>query len=425
MIARSDYINYLNKFKDMPLIKVIWGVRRCGKSTLFLQYIEYLKSNDIDDDHIIFINFEDLEYEEYTDYKTLYNYLNKRIIDSKKYYIFLDEIQNVEKYEKTVDSLLVKGNCDIYITGSNTYMLSSELSTLLSGRYIEIKMFPLSFKEYVSYYKDVNNDYEDLFNKYISSSSYPFSINFKEENMLNKYLEDIYNSIIIKDISLRIKKLDISLLHRIVKFMFDSIGSILSINNIANKLSSDGYKIDNKTVSKYIEVLIESMLFYKVERYDVKGKNILSSLEKYYVVDIGIRRIKLGRNYSDLGHIIENIVYLELMRRNYNVYIGYFTNAEIDFVAIKNGEIEYYQVCLSLLNEEVLKREVKSLKMINDNYPKYIISMDKVGTNYNIDGIKHINLVDWLLDRYWIIMLLTKAAWFINVIVIIISHIVQ
>lgn len=397
MIARSDYINYLNKFKDMPLIKVICGVRRCGKSTLFLQYIEYLKSNDIDDDHIIFINFEDLEYEEYTDYKTLYNYLNKRIIDSKKYYIFLDEIQNVEKYEKTVDSLLVKGNCDIYITGSNTYMLSSELSTLLSGRYIEIKMFPLSFKEYVSYYKDVNNDYEDLFNKYISSSSYPFSINFKEENMLNKYLEDIYNSIIIKDISLRIKKLDISLLHRIVKFMFDSIGSILSINNIANKLSSDGYKIDNKTVSKYIEVLIESMLFYKVERYDIKGKNILSTLEKYYVVDIGIRRIKLGRNYSDLGHIIENIVYLELMRRNYNVYIGYFTNAEIDFVAIKNGEIEYYQVCLSLLNEEVLKREVKSLKMINDNYPKYIISLDKVGVNSNIDGIKHINLINWLI----------------------------
>ena len=397
MIARIDYINYLNKFKDMPLIKVISGVRRCGKSTLFLQYIEHLKSNNIDDDHIIFINFEDLEYEEYTNYKTLYNYLNKRIIDSKKYYIFLDEIQNVEKYKKTVDSLLVKGNCDIYITGSNAYMLSSELSTLLSGRYIEIKMFPLSFKEYVSYYKDVNNNYEDLFNKYINSSSYPFSINFKEENLLNKYLEDIYNSIIIKDISLRIKKLDISLLHRIVKFMFDSIGSILSINNIANKLTSDGYKVDNKTVSKYIEVLTESMFFYKVERYDVKGKNILSSLEKYYVVDIGIRQIKLGRNYTDLGHIIENIVYLELMRRNYNVYIGYFTNAAIDFVAIKNGEMEYYQVCLSLLNEEVLKREVKSLKMINDNYPKYIISMDKVGTNYNIDGIKHINLIDWLM----------------------------
>ena len=397
MIARIDYINYLNKFKDMPLIKVISGVRRCGKSTLFLQYIEHLKSNNIDDDHIIFINFEDLEYEEYTNYKILYNYLNKRIIDSKKYYIFLDEIQNVEKYEKTVDSLLVKGNCDIYITGSNAYMLSSELSTLLSGRYIEIKMFPLSFKEYVSYYKDVNNNYEDLFNKYINSSSYPFSINFKEKNLLNKYLEDIYNSIIIKDISLRIKKLDISLLHRIVKFMFDSIGSILSINNIANKLTSDGYKVDNKTVSKYIEVLTESMFFYKVERYDVKGKNILSSLEKYYVVDIGIRQIKLGRNYTDLGHIIENIVYLELMRRNYNVYIGYFTNAEIDFVAIKNGEMEYYQVCLSLLNEEVLKREVKSLKMINDNYPKYIISMDKVGTNYNIDGIKHINLIDWLM----------------------------
>ena len=397
MIARIDYINYLNKFKDMPLIKVISGVRRCGKSTLFLQYIEHLKSNNIDDDHIIFINFEDLEYEEYTNYKTLYNYLNKRIIDSKKYYIFLDEIQNVEKYEKTVDSLLVKGNCDIYITGSNAYMLSSELSTLLSGRYIEIKMFPLSFKEYVSYYKDVNNNYEDLFNKYINSSSYPFSINFKEKNLLNKYLEDIYNSIIIKDISLRIKKLDISLLHRIVKFMFDSIGSILSINNIANKLTSDGYKVDNKTVSKYIEVLTESMFFYKVERYDVKGKNILSSLEKYYVVDIGIRQIKLGRNYTDLGHIIENIVYLELMRRNYNVYIGYFANAAIDFVAIKNGEMEYYQVCLSLLNEEVLKREVKSLKMINDNYPKYIISMDKVGTNYNIDGIKHINLIDWLM----------------------------
>lgn len=399
MIIRSEYINYLNKFKDMPLIKVISGVRRCGKSTLFNQYIEYLKSNNIDDDHIIFINFEDLEYEELTDYKKLYIFIKSRIYDNKTYYIFLDEIQNVEKFEKTVDSLLIKGNCDIYITGSNAYMLSSELSTLLSGRYVEIKMFPLSFKEYASYYKNINNNYDELFNKYISSSSYPFSINFKEEETINKYLEDIYNSIIIKDISLRIKKIDIPLLQKIVKFMFDSIGSLLSINSIANKLKSSGYKIDNKTVDKYIDVLRESMLFYKAERYNIKGKNILSSMEKYYAVDIGIRRIKLGRNYSDLGYIIENIVYLELMRRNYAVYVGYFTNAEVDFVAIKNGEIEYFQVSLSILNEEVLKREIKSLKMIDDNYPKYIITLDKIGQNYNIDGIKHINLIEWLLNQ--------------------------
>ncbi len=380
MIIRKEYIDYLIKFKDMELIKVVTGVRRCGKSTLFIQYIDYLKQNSINDDHIVFINMEDMKYEELSDYK------NEKIVDNGKYYILLDEIQNVDKYEKAIDSLLIKGNCDIYITGSNAYMLSGELATLLSGRYIEIKMLPFSFKEYVSYHK---ND-----------SSFPYSIYFKEEIILTNYLEDIYNSIIIKDISMRIQKIDISLLNRIVKFMFDSVGSMLSINNIANKLTSSGYKIDNKTVSKYLKLLTDSMLFYKVERYNVKGKNILSSLEKYYAVDIGIRNIKLGRRYSDLGHIIENIVFLELIRRKYEVYIGFIQDCEIDFAAFKNGNIEYYQVTLSLIDKNVMERETKSLKNIHDNYPKYILTLDKIGTNTNIDGIRHINLIDWLLEMY-------------------------
>ena len=400
MIIRQEYIDYILKFKDMDLIKVITGVRRCGKSTMFLQYIDYLKKNGISDNNIIFINFEDMEYEELSNYKKLYNYINKKIIDNGKYYIFLDEIQNVEKYEKTVDSLFIKGNCDIYITGSNAYMLSSELATLLSGRYIEIKMLPLSFKEYASHYKNDNNSCEDLFNKYINTSSLPYSTYFNEDTMLTNYLEDIYNSIIVKDISRRIEKIDIPLLNRIVKFMFDSIGSILSINNIANKLTSSGYKVDNKTVGKYINALTDSMLFYKVERYNVKGKNILSSLEKYYAADIGIRNIKIGRKFEDLGHIIENIVYLELLRRNYRVYIGVMQEAEIDFVAFKNGNIEYYQVTLSLMNTLTMEREIKSLKNINDNYPKYILTLDKIGTNTNDDGIIHLNLIDWLLEKY-------------------------
>lgn len=400
MIIRKEYINYLIKFKDMDLIKVVTGVRRCGKSTLFMQYIDYLKQNGINDDHIIFINMEDMKYEKLSDYKNLYNYINEKIIDNGKYYILLDEIQNAGKYEKAVDSLLIKGNCDIYITGSNAYMLSGELATLLSGRYIEIKMLPLSFKEYASYYKNDNNGYEELFNKYINSSSFPYSINFKEEIILTNYLEDIYNSIIVKDISMRIQKIDISLLNRIVKFMFDSVGSILSINNIANKLTSSGYKIDNKTVSKYLTVLTDSMLLYKVERYNVKGKNILSSLEKYYAVDIGIRNIKLGRRYTDLGHIIENIVFLELIRRKYEVYIGVMQDDEIDFTVFKNGNTEYYQVTLSLMDKNVMERETKSLKNIHDNYPKYILTLDKIGINTNNDGIRHINLIDWLLEIY-------------------------
>lgn len=397
MIIRKEYIDYIIKYKDMALIKVITGIRRCGKSTLFMQYIDYLKNNGVSDNHIIFINFEDLKYEELNNYRALYDYIAEKITDNNTYYILLDEIQNVENYEKAVDSLLVKGNCDIYITGSNAYMLSGELATLLSGRYIEIKMLPLSFKEYASHYKNDNNSCEDLFNKYINTSSLPYSTYFNEDTMLINYLEDIYNSIIVKDISRRIEKINIPLLNRIVKFMFDSIGSILSINNIANKLTSSGYKVDNKTVGKYINALTDSMLFYKVERYNVKGKHILSSLEKYYAADIGIRNIKIGRKFEDLGHIIENIVFLELLRRKYEVYVGMLNDGEVDFTVFKNGNIEYYQITLSLMDKNVMERETKSLKNIHDNYPKYILSLDKIGTNINDDGIIHLNLIDWLL----------------------------
>ncbi len=395
MIERTEYLNELIKWKDKDVIKVITGIRRCGKSTLFELFIDYLKKNGINDTQIIKINLEDAEYD-FKDYKDLYSYVNGKINNKTNYYIFLDEVQNVEKFQKAVDSLYIKKNVDVYITGSNAYLLSGELATLLSGRYIEIKMLPLSFKEYTSSFKSDN--YQQLFLDYMKNGGMPGTINI-ESNQIDKYLDGIFSTVIYKDVMSRNKITDKILLENILKFIFDSIGSPISTKKISDTLTSKGTSISNHTVENYITAFLESYIIYKSERFDVKGKNLLARDYKYYVVDSGLRSYFLGKKAdSDMGHILENIVYLELLRRGYKVYIGKVDDLEIDFVAENRDGLKYFQVALSVRDEKVLERELKSLKKTGDHYPKYLLTLDMdLETDY--DGITKINVVDWLLKK--------------------------
>jgi len=409
-IDRKEYLNFLIESKDKQIIKVVSGVRRCGKSTLFEIYKDYLIKNGVEKKQIISINFEDMEYEELTDYKKLYEYINSKMLGDKKNYIFLDEIQHVDKFEKVVDSLFIKDNVDLYITGSNAYFMSSELATLLSGRYIELKMLPLSFKEYYQ----VRLEYEKLdkkenkilktlmqyYNEYIVNSSFPYTLQLNN-NLKNiyEYLSGIYNSVLLKDIVARLKIADVIRLESVVKYLFDNIGNLTSISKIANTLTSMGRKTDTKTVEKYVKGLVDGLLIYEVNRYNIKGKEFLSILSKYYVSDLGLRQMILGNRNIDMGHILENIIYLELLRRKTNVYVGQFDKNEIDFVVINSNEIEYYQVALTILDENTLKRELAAFKNIKDNYPKYLITLDDVLSNTDYDGIKVINALEWLLGE--------------------------
>ena len=395
MIERTEYLNELIKWKDKDVIKVITGIRRCGKSTLFELFIDYLKKNGINDTQIIKINLEDAEYD-FKDYKDLYSYVNGKINNKTNYYIFLDEVQNVEKFQKAVDSLYIKKNVDVYIAGSNAYLLSGELATLLSGRYIEIKMLPLSFKEYISSFKSDN--YQQLFLDYMKNGGMPGTINI-ESNQIDKYLDGIFSTVIYKDVMSRNKITDKILLENILKFIFDSIGSPISTKKISDTLTSKGTSISNHTVENYITAFLESYIIYKSERFDVKGKNLLARDYKYYVVDSGLRSYFLGKKAdSDMGHILENIVYLELLRRGYKVYIGKVDDLEIDFVAENRDGLKYFQVALSVRDEKVLEKELKSLKKTGDHYPKYLLTLDMdLETDY--DGITKINVVDWLLKK--------------------------
>lgn len=401
-INRDDYIDFLIRLKDKQIIKVISGVRRCGKSTLFELYRDYLLKNNILSEQIISINFEDLEYEEYTDYKKLYKFITEKLIPDKKNYIFLDEIQHVAHFEKVVDSLFIKPNTDIYITGSNAYFMSGELATVLSGRYIELKMLPLSFKEFCEGLKIHNkNSINTLqqYNKYLLESSFPYTLELDgNKKNIKEYLEGIYNSIILKDVVTRMKIANPLLLESVIKFLFDNIGNLFSSNKIANTLTSLGRKTDYKTIEKYIKGLTDSLILYEVKRYDIKGKQLLENLSKYYIVDIALRQLLLTNKGSDMGHILENIVYLELKRRGYEVYVGVWKDKEVDFVAVNNEEISYYQVSLSVLDENTLKRELLPLQEISDNHSKYLITLDEILPNSNYDGIKRINALDWLLN---------------------------
>lgn len=399
MIPRDEYLNFLLRFKNQQIIKVISGIRRCGKSTLLELFREYLLNNGVDKEQIIFINFEDLEYEELQDYHKLYNYVKSKMIPDKMNYVFLDEIQHVKNFEKAVDSLFIKKNADIYITGSNAYFMSGELATLLSGRYVELKMLPLSFSEFCTGTPD-SISVSEKYRLYIENSSFPYVLRYENDYRdVREYLLSLYNTILIKDIVERYNISDIMLLESVVRFVFDNIGNQLSVSKIANTIKSDGGNISTKTVDKYLQALVDSMMIYQANRYNIKGKQYLKTLEKYYVVDIGLRYALLGKRGYDVGHILENVIYLELIRRGYDVYIGQVGELEVDFVAMNDNGSEYFQVSASVRDEKTLERELKSLQKINDNYPKYILTLDDDPV-CDYDGIKKINALDWLLKKY-------------------------
>lgn len=399
MIERTEYLEQLKRFKDKDLIKVITGIRRCGKSTLFDLFINYLKDIGVSDNQIIKINLEDADYN-FANYKELYDYISKKIDSKKQYYVFLDEVQNVPLFQKAVDSLYIKKNIDVYITGSNAYLLSGELATLLSGRYIEIKMLPLSFKEYLSAFNNKEKSRYEYFLDYMRNGGMPGNIPILKDNPndLDKYLEGIFTTVVYKDIITRNNITDKMLLESILRFIFDSIGSPISTKKISDTLTSKGMLTSNHTVENYISAFIDSFLIYKAERFDVKGKNLLARDYKYYVVDQGLRSYLLGKKAdSDMGHILENIVYLELLRRGYKVYVGKVDDLEVDFVAENRDGLKYYQVALSTRDEKVLERELKSLQKTGDHYPKCILTLDMdLETDY--EGITKINVIDWLLN---------------------------
>lgn len=395
MIERKEYLEKLKKWKDKDLIKVIIGIRRCGKSTLFDIYIDYLKSIGIEDNHIISVNLENPD-NEFDTYKELYKYVKEQIKDKKQYYVFLDEVQKVSDFQKAVDGLYIMKNVDVYITGSNAYLLSGELATLLTGRYIEIKMYPLSFKEYLNYYKKDAD--EKMYLNYINRSSFPYALKLEEESEIDDYLDALYNTIIVKDIGLRKKMADTTMLRTVARFMFNNIGNCLSIKKIADTLTSDGRSISVHTVESYLESLVESYVFNKVSRFDIKGKQYLQSGEKYYATDVTMRYALLGRRNIDVGHILENIVYLELIRRGYKVYIGKAGEKEIDFVAENKEGFTYFQVAYTTREKATLERELTPLQDINDHYPKYILTMD-IDPIADYDGIKKVNVLDWLLEK--------------------------
>ena len=400
MIERTEYLEQLKRFKDKDLIKVVTGIRRCGKSTLFELFINYLKEAGVKNNQIIKINLEDADYN-FESYKELYDYVNKKIDSKKNYYVFLDEVQNVPKFQKAVDSLYIKKNVDVYITGSNAYMLSGELATLLSGRYVEIKMLPLSFKEYLSAFNNSDKSRYEYFLDYMKNGGMPGNISILQDNRndLDTYLEGIFTTIVYKDIITRNNITDKMLLESVLKFIFDSIGSPISTKKISDTLTSKGMSTSNHTVENYISAFIESFLIYKAERFDVKGKNLLARDYKYYVVDQGLRSYLLGKKAgSDMGHVLENIVYLELLRRGYKVYVGKVDDLEVDFVAENRDGLKYYQVALTVRDENVLERELKSLQKTGDHYPKYLITFD-MDMEADYDGITKINIVDWLLNK--------------------------
>lgn len=395
MINRNEYLKQLIDLKDTSVIKVITGIRRCGKSTLFELYIDYLKTHGIDSSQILQLNFESLEYEELLDYKKLYRFVIENIHKDKPNYVFLDEIQNVKDFQKVIDSLHLKKNIDLYITGSNAYLLSGELATLLSGRYIEIKMQPLSFKEYVE--GTVDTIYtENKYRNYLMESSFPGALEFKSRNKIEEYIGGLYHTILLKDVVTRLNISDVFMLESIIKYLFDNIGNITSTKKIADTMVSSGRTISVHTVEKYIKGLENSFIIYKVGRYDTKGKQYLKTGDKYYVADIGIRYYLLGNKDTDHGHILENIIYLELLRRGYKVSIGKVGTLEVDFIAQKANITEYYQVALSVREQSTLQRELKSLELITDHNPKYLLTLDNdPETDYN--GIKRLNALDWLL----------------------------
>ncbi len=398
MKSRDIYLNKLVNFKDKPLIKVITGIRRCGKSTLLDLFEEYLLNNGIKKENIIHMNFEDLLYDEIKDYKDLNKYIKEKILDNDKKYIILDEIQQISNWEKAINSFLITLNCDIYITGSNAYLLSSEISTLLSGRYVEIKMLPLSFKEYLEFNNyNTKENLEEHFNDYLLYGGLPIVSYVHDKSAIRNILSGIFNTVIIKDVSKRNAIRDITLLENLIRYIAQNVGSPISSRNISNYLNSAGRKTSTETIDNYLKMLENAFIIYKANRFDIKGKMYLKTLEKYYIVDTGIRNELLSFKDGDYGHMLENLIYIELLRRGYDVAVGKIDNLEVDFVAQNYDEKIYYQVSASILDENTKKRELNPFDHIPDHYEKVILTMDKTPIK-DFNGIKNINIIDFLLQ---------------------------
>jgi len=400
MIKRKEYLDRLLLWREKQIIKVITGVRRCGKSTLLALYIDYLKETGVTNDQIVSINLEDVDNEHLLNYKALHDSVRDRLCKDKFTYVFIDEVQQCPQYEKAIDSLFIKANVDVYITGSNAHMLSGELATLLSGRYVEIRMLPLSFAEYLTFIGQENRSINLDFNEYLRHGSFPYVPTIKhDKSIIRDYIDGIYNSILIKDVSKREGISDVSVLEGIVKTLCDSIGSPVSVKKISDTINSSGRRISVNTVDRYIRALTDSYMFYKVDRYDIKGRQVLKTLGKYYIVDTGLRELLVSSSSADSGHLLENIVYLELLRRGYKVYIGKLAEKEVDFVSLRSDGISYFQVAASTLDENTLRRELEPLQRIADNHPKFLLTLDDFIPNANYDGIRKLSVIDWLTDK--------------------------
>lgn len=400
MVKRELYLNRLRQLKDQNLIKVITGIRRCGKSTLLYAFKSELINDGVAPENIVYLNFEERENLHLTNWTTLYDEIIKKVNPNERYYIFLDEVQLVLNFEKLVNSLFAKKNIDLYVTGSNAYLLSGELATLLTGRYIALNLHTYSFKEYVSAFKGEENT-DKLFRKYINESSFPEAVTLakRDTNLVNDYLQTIYDTVIIKDIAQRHNLRNLNNLHRIVSFLFDSVGSYVSPTNIAAQLNLNSKKkISHNTIIKYLDFLTQSFILYAAPRFDIKGKELLSTNEKYYVIDLGLKNITTtNKHESDLGRKLENIVYFELVRRGGKVYVGKHNDREIDFVVQKaNNEREYYQVAYTVNDEKTFNREISAFNRIRDNYAKFLLTLDY--DNMSINGIRKVNVIDWLLE---------------------------
>lgn len=406
MVIRKEYLDRLIQWKDEQVIKVVTGLRRSGKSTLVLQYQQWLMTNGVDQEQIVYINFEDMEYEELKDYQRLYTFLKEHLVEGRKTYIFLDEIQRVPSFETVINSLYIKPDIDIYITGSNSYMLSSDLATYLTGRYVEIRMLPLSYKEFLEL---TGTDKETGLSEYMRHGGLPYVAVMERTNeKVETYIEGIYNTVIIQDIEERQarkeadankrKITDILLLKTIARYLAGTVGNPVSIKSITDYLVSNGRKVSANTIADYVEALTEAFIFYPTQRFDIIGKQLLKTKQKYYIVDLGIRNFIFPRKHYDLGFTLENIVYFELLRRQYRVMIGKVGNTEVDFVAEKQGVFTYFQVTADMTSEETFNREIRPLQNINDNYEKIILTGDHL-TVGNYNGIQVKNLSEWLLEQ--------------------------
>ena len=406
-INRAQFLERLEKYKDKQIIKVITGIRRCGKSTLLKIFKNQLLENGVSENQIIFLNFEDFDNFDLLNPKNLHDYIKNHLVAEKMNYIFLDEIQNVNEFQRVIDSIFLKENVDIYITGSNAYLLSGELSTLLSGRYVTIEMLPLSFKEFFEsdFLQNTNLSRSEIYKLYIELSSFPYALNFLEDKRgtfekksVLDYLSGVYSTIVLKDVVMREKISDTKMLESVIRFIFDSIGNPISSKKIADTMTSSGRKIDTKTVEKYLSALQASFVIYEAKRYDAKGKTYLKLLEKYYAADIGLRFLLLGQKANDVGHILENVIYLELIRRGYSVFVGKVDDAEIDFVAQNSQGNTYIQVAATVRDEKTLERELRPLQALSDNYPKLLLTLDD-DPDCDYDGILRTNVLSWLLAK--------------------------